>query len=76
MINIETDILVGILFFIFYLAVRAGIRGHLLTGTAISLLFIYSGFVLTGTDGIILIICGLLLFLITIASRGSEKGDE
>ena len=73
--NILTDVLIGILFFLLYIGVRAGARNHLIAGALIGLLFIAAGLFVTGTDGDILIISGLLVVVITAISR-EQNEDE
>ena len=72
--NILTDVLIGILFFLLYIGVRAGARNHLIAGVLIGILFIVAGLSIPGTDGTILIISGLLVVLITAISK--EKTED
>lgn len=72
--NILTDVLIGILFFLLYIAVRAGARNHLIAGALIGILFIVAGLSIPGIDGTILIISGLLVVVITIISK--EKTED
>ena len=72
--NILTDVLIGILFFLLYIGVRAGARNHLIAGVIIGLLFIVAGLSIPGIDGTILIISGLLVVVITAISK--EKTED
>jgi hypothetical protein len=74
--NLTTDVLIGILFFLLYIAVRSSTRAHFIIGIITGLLFVFSGFVISGLDGEILGISGFLLILISIGSRERKKNDE
>ena len=74
--NLTTDVLIGILFFLLYIAVRSSTRAHLTVGIITGLLFVFSGLVISGLDGEILGISGLLLILISVGSRERKKNDE
>ena len=64
--NILSDLLIGSLFFLFYLAIRAGVRGHKVIGALIGFLFIGIGLILKGTDGKLMDIGGIIIILISL----------
>ncbi len=73
--NLETDVLIGILFFLFYVAARSGARNHFIFGIIIGIVFVYSGTVIQGIDGEILTLIGILLILVTMVSQERGKND-
>ena len=71
--NILYDLLIGSLFFLFYLAIRSGIKGHRGIGIIIGFLFIAIGIILKGTDGELM---GIGVITIILISLIPEKDIE
>ena len=64
--NILYDLLIGSLIFLFYLAIRSGIKGHRGIGIIIGFLFIAIGIILKGTDGELMGLGGIIIILISL----------
>ena len=73
--NILYDLLIGSLFFLFYLAIRAGVRGHKVIGIIIGFLFIAIGLILKGTDGELMDIGGIIIILISLIPEKDIEED-
>ena len=73
--NILYDLLIGSLFFLFYLAIRSGIKGHRGIGIIIGFLFIAIGIILKGTDGELMGIGGIIIILISLIPEKDIEED-
>ena len=73
--NILGDLLIGSLFFLFYLAIRSGIKGHKIIGPLLGFLFIGIGLILKGTDGELMDIGGIIIILISLIPEKDIEED-
>lgn len=73
---IENDLIIGTLIFILYLGIRSGIHHHRGAGIFLSFIFITAGTILSGTDGILLILGGLGILLISVFQNHKEQEEN
>ena len=73
--NILGDLLIGSLFFLFYIAIRSGIKGHKIIGALLGFLFIGIGLIIRGTDGELMDIGGIIIILISLIPEKDIEED-
>lgn len=73
---IENDLIIGTLIFILYLGIRSEIHHHRGAGIFLSFIFITAGIILSNTDGILLILGGLGILLISVFQNKEQEENE
>ena len=66
--------LITIIFiFLLYLGMRNGVRNHKIGGTIIGLIFLIGGTIISGYDGILIILGGLIIIILSIITSNKEE---